>query len=245
MDAIFNIAICDDNKYFLDKIKQYVTRSMEKFNLKYTIKEFYNGVELVQYCKKNFVNIIIADIEMPVMNGFEAVELLQKLRPELIVIFITSHDELAYQAYDYQPFWFIRKNEVKKLDDVLQRCIRILKHKLKTNDICHIKTADSVIEIDCSDIMYIESEGNYGKAYAESGKDIRFRGSLELISQQLKEYGFIRLQRSYIVNAGYISRLTSHHAILKNNLEITLTRNKEKLNEIKSSYIKFMREQRW
>lgn len=244
MDTIFNIAICDDNKCFLDKIKEYVIHSMEEFNLKYTIKEFYNGVELVKYCKKNSINIIIADIEMPVMNGFKAVELLQKSIPDLIVIFVTSHDELAYQAYDYQPFWFIRKNEVKKLDDVLQRCIRILNHKLKNNDICHINIAGSVIEIDCSDIMYIENEGNYVKAYAESGKNIRFRSSLELISQQLKEYGFIRVQRSYIVNAVYISRITSQHVLLKNNLKITLTRNKERLNEIKSSYIKFMREQR-
>ena len=213
--------------------------------LKYHTIVLDDGAELVRYCKSNPVDIIIADIEMPVMSGFDAIEAIQRIRPDQTVIFVTSHDEFACQAYDYQPFWFVRKSEINKLEHVLDRCIRMLMHKRTLTDICNIKLPDAVIALDCRDIMYIENDRNYVKACADSGQDIRFRSSMDAVYQQLKEYGFIKLQRSYLVNPRYIYRLGAKKAVLKNGTEILLTKDKDKKNEIRSEYRRFMREQRW
>ena len=101
MKLTFNIVICDDDIDFVDNIHQRVLKAAKGADMLCNIFELYDGKELVEFCQKNISDIVLADIDMPEINGFEAIKILQKQQPDLAIIFITAHEEFAFQAYDY------------------------------------------------------------------------------------------------------------------------------------------------
>ncbi len=244
MNTEFSIAMCDDDYLFLDGLKEEVSRIMEEKNYRYKIFECYDGKELVSYCKKNRVDIVLADIDIPEMNGFEATEELKKLRPELAVIFVTAHDELAYQAFDYQPFWFVSKSDLDKLKSVLLKLARKIEARKESNDIFLLQM-ENLIEINVNEVMYIVSYKNYLSAYNKDGSVTEFRGSVRDAYDQLITAGFVRVQRSYIVNCRFIEHFGKRYAVLKNGKQISVTRDNAKIKEAQTIYREFMREQRW
>jgi CheY-like chemotaxis protein len=49
-----------------------------------------NGKEAVDICKKNIIDLVLMDIKMPVMDGFEATGLIKKFKPDLKIIAQTA-----------------------------------------------------------------------------------------------------------------------------------------------------------
>lgn len=234
-----NIAICDDDRAFLSRLR----KKIEPMSAGADIIEFYNGAELVKHCKTNAADIILLDIDMPQLDGFSAAEKIMSAKPDAQIIFITSHNEFAYQAYDYRPFWFVAKSDIGKIDYVLSRCVKLVEQKRKIpKQIISVSGAD--IEINLDDIIYLESDRHYINARSAGGNDLRFRGKLDEAYRKLKDCGFVKIQRAYIVNCRYISRITAKTVILKNREELIVTRNKEQQKEIALLFGRFMRELR-
>jgi DNA-binding LytR/AlgR family response regulator len=176
---------------------------------------------------------------MPEMSGFEAVGHIQKAFPEVFVIFVTAHMEYAYQAYDYHPFWFVGKSDADKLDEVLNRCVKSI----------HIREEDHEVDIentpiDIDNIIYFENDKHYIKAYCGSGEKMKFRCTFDELENRLNDYGFIRVQRGYIVNCRYISRIDWHYVTLKNHKKLTMTRDRDRVEEIRVRFGRYMREER-
>lgn len=241
MDYTFNIVVCDDDGQFADKATEKVSEIMSSNGYKYTIHECYNGRELVEYCKNNRTDIVLADIDMPYMNGFESVEELQKKQPELSVIFITAHNELAYQAYDYHPFCFVSKTDLGRLNRVLLKLINKINLKKERNNIIRLQF-ENVIDIEVDKIVYFDTSKNYIVTHRADNTCFSFRGTIKKVYEQLKNDGFVLVQRGYIANCRYIKQLNSKYVILYNDEKIAMTRDVTKSKEARELYGKFVRE---
>lgn len=94
----------------------------------YTLIRAVNGQEAVDICTNNSnIDLVLMDIKMPIMNGFEALEEIKKIRPELIVIAQTAYasnedEERIYSAgfYGYLTKPINRRVLFEMLDDVFQ-----------------------------------------------------------------------------------------------------------------------------
>ncbi|ABO50625.1 two component transcriptional regulator, LuxR family [Desulforamulus reducens MI-1] len=60
------------------------------------VGEVTNGQQAVDYCLKNPVDIVLMDINMPIMNGIEACRQIKKLNPNIGIIALTIHDQDEY-----------------------------------------------------------------------------------------------------------------------------------------------------
>lgn len=246
LSDILKIAVCDDDKKFADRITRQIKEITLSKGILCDITNFYDGIELVSYCKKHNTDILILDIDMPVMNGFEAVDELRKSQPEIAVIFITAHNEFAYQAYDYQPFWFVSKSDLCKLGEVLLKLInKINLHRAENNFI--VLKLNNIVHINAAEIMYLKSERNYINAYKVNGEVFKFRGAMKDTYEQLEDRGFIYVIRGCIVNCRYIEKIDKRKNIIlmKNNDRIHITSDAEAIRKIDAVYGKFMRESRW
>ena len=244
MDLLFNIIICDDNSDFVDDISQRVSDVAKSINVHCNIVELYDGKELAEHCQNNISDIILADIDMPTLNGFDAIKVLQKQQPDLAVIFITAHEEFAFQAYSYQPFWFVSKRDLSVLDDVLIKLIRKIEYRKNIREIVYIQS-DRLIAINTEQVMYIKSSGHYLTTYTLNGKENSFRCGIQQAYDYLKEAGYICAHRSYIVNCRYIRELNQRNIILRNHEELPVSRNKDIMGDALKSYKEFLRRSRW
>ena len=246
MEPAFKIAICDDEIVFLELLYDQVERIMAKHNYPCEIIDFSDSYEFTQYCRKNIVDVILADIDIPDKDGFTAVKELQEQQPDIAVIFVSAHEELAYQSFYYNPFQFVSKADLDRLDDILIDLIRKLKRRREQKDVIHIEADDNIIDINVNEVMYLKSDRNYIAAYSENENVLlKFRGILRGIYAQLSDCGFIYTHKSYIINCRFIQNFERKKVLLANNREIKGTRNTDIIDEAQKLYGKFMRELRW
>lgn len=239
--SILSLAVCDDNKIFADSMTERIDNFLSAENENYEIRTFYDGLELVQHCKKNSTDILILDIDMPVMGGFEAVEELKKIQNDIKFIFVTSNDELAYQAFDYQPFWFVSKSDLEKLDGIMQKLIHKIKAEQAKANIIKLEF-NNIVDINIDEAMYFDSRHNYITAHNADGSVTEFRGTITEAYNQLMPHYFVLVQRGLIVNCRFIKKLLSKTVVLTDGTEFALTRDAARQKEARDIYGKYMRE---
>lgn len=87
-----NIIVVDDNPAFLKGIAHYIGRE-DKYKL---IAQLNSGIGLLECKEAERAHIILLDIEMPQMNGFETAKKIIKQYPDLKVIAITMYQDKVY-----------------------------------------------------------------------------------------------------------------------------------------------------
>lgn len=233
------VAICDDDNIFLDRIKEKVKNTVERYDCLET-QSFSSAGSLIDFSKKNMPDIIILDIDMPDKSGFDVTEEMQMRNKDIAVIYVTNHIEYAYQAYEYQPYWFIYKNDLDKLDRVLSKLIEKIQFKKDNNEIVNLKF-DKIINIDVWDVLYLESYKNDVIVHCKDS-EFRFRATIKDVYRQLSENFFINIHRGYIVNCRYIYAFKNKYVKLTNGEILNVTRDVKKLETAKSIYGKYMRD---
>ena len=91
------IAIADDNSFLISAVKEKLS-FFNELELKFTA---FNGSELLTKLDENHnIDIILMDIEMPVLNGIEATEVVKKRHPQIKIIMLTvfDNDENIFKA---------------------------------------------------------------------------------------------------------------------------------------------------
>lgn len=117
---MFNVLIVDDSNSMRAVIKKII--SISGFKMDQCI-EAENGKEALAALAKHWVDVIVSDINMPEMNGFELLERLQEdelLRNiPVIVISTESSEQHVQSAFDLGVKGFIKKpflpEEIRKI----------------------------------------------------------------------------------------------------------------------------------
>lgn len=92
------------------------------------IEDFSDGQTCLSQLRNRNFNILFLDIEMPGMDGFSMAGKMQKSYPNIVLIFVSSHESLVFQSYEYDTFWFMRKSALiadlkKAIDKYFARII--------------------------------------------------------------------------------------------------------------------------
>lgn len=118
------IAICDDDTNFANTLKILIAKGTYPPNDIPDIFVCSDGSSLFSDIPD--YDAVFLDIDIPVFNGFQIAEQLNRLG-ETLIIFVTMHDELVYSSIKFQPFRFIRKSRLEsELPEVLSALIKQL-----------------------------------------------------------------------------------------------------------------------
>jgi len=225
--------VCDDEKTFREKIVKVINKSFINNDDDYHIYEFekYNK-DLETIIKKNTPKIYILDIEMN--NSISGIDIARKIRRndwESVIILVTSHSELGYQALKAQIMLldFISKYDdcEKNLEQTINKALKLVKKKKAINF-----EADGIsYVIFLNDILYIERDTVDRKCSIKTlYTNISINKNLCDIEKELDKE-FYMCHRSCIVNTSNISKIDWKKNIIyfKNGSSIDLiSRNKRK-----------------
>jgi len=173
---------------------------------------FTDALKAIEYLAKNPVDLLFLDIKMPDISGLELMESLQQ-KP--LVVFTTAYAEHAVQSYelnatDYllKPFAFTRfLKACHKANDLLQ--LKQNNKPLQAESI-FIKSGYEQVKVNYSDVLYLESGGNYMSFILANGRTVLSRLTMTDAIALLPPAQFIRVHRSYIVNKLKIDRAERH-----------------------------------
>lgn len=241
---MIEIAICDDERYYVNKIEKMLAAILRQHKISaFHIDTFLSGVEL---CKdadkvKNY-KIVFLDINMSQMDGIKTAEIVRKTNKDAYLVFITAYADYAVEGYMVDAVRYLLKD---MLDIMLQECVETILHRLNLKG--H-KVKYSFIEgereLQADKICYVESESKKHRVafhmFGTAMVQFHLYGKLDDIENDLADYGFIRIHKSYLVNIKYIQELGNYKAKLKTGDWLPIPR--EKYRFVKERYFEMMGE---
>lgn len=203
---MYQIAICDDEKKIVEDITFKIKTEFNKRTIKVGIIGFDDSRNLMGYLEKGHIDVIFLDIDMPYFSGMDIAGFINQNRLNTIIIFVTSHDALVYQTFDYRPFGFMRKGY---LDTELSPLVdRVIKELDDRKEELVINKGQEIIRIPFNEILYVEGDKNYLNIKTKTD-EFRTRDTMTSIENELKGKGFIRCHKGYLVNGEHIGKLRS------------------------------------
>lgn len=200
----------DDEPLALRQITSYISK-IPGLNLVATCE---NAIEAQQFLAKQSVDLIFVDINMPDLNG---VDFVRSLIDKTMVIFTTAYSEYAVEGFrldavDYllKPFSFADFNRaVAKASSLYelrhnQRTEAVPEALPKDREYISVKADYKVSLIKISEIIYLESEGEYVRMHLADSTTITTLFRLKNMETALPADMFMRVHRSYIVNLNCI-----------------------------------------
>ncbi len=231
--------IIDDELLARDIIKEYISE-LEKLEIIAEFSDGFTGLKGIQEFKPD---LVFLDIQMPKLNGFEMLELLDD-KPE--IIFTTAYDQYAIKAFelnavDYllKPFSFERfKESVEKalmrIDSGKSITGRIgslqadleLKDEILNRIV--VKSRNSVVVLPVHQINFMEAQDDFVMIYTENEHYLKQK-TLKYYENHLNPEEFLRVHRSYIVKIDLIRKIepyekSSRVVVMKNGKKIPISR---------------------
>jgi DNA-binding LytR/AlgR family response regulator len=194
----YTCLIVDDETPARDLISFYAS----KINALSVVGSCQNGNEAIEILKKERVDILLLDIQMPDITG---IELIRSLDPPPLTIFITAHREYAVTGFDLNVIDYLLKPVVfdrfkQAIDKSLEYLGYLAGHvnKEERKSYFFLKTETKIIKIMFSDVRVFEAQHDYVQVTTASGA-VRSPISMNQLENSLPS-DFIRIHRSFIIN---------------------------------------------
>ena len=207
------------------------------------VAECNNGYEGVKAIIQHKPDLVFLDIQMPKINGFEMLELLDTIPP---VIFATAFDEYAIKAFeanavDYllKPFsmerfntamtrWQEKAGKEKGMEKNIKNLLENSDKQTEEKSRIVVKTNSEITIVPVHDIFYIEAYDDYVKIFTKDNYYLK-KKTMNYYEQVLDTSQFFRVHRSYIINLQQLTRIepmekNSYIALLKSGKKIPLSR---------------------
>ncbi len=234
---MFNIFLCDDNKYDIEKITSLIHLFSKKHTIEFNISHFSNpNLLLYDLDEGKTADIFILDVEMPEMTGFDLAEKIRKQNETAVIIFLTSHNELAYKGYKSKALrYVIKMNLEKDIEEALECAVAELR-KTDTKFITLHKYND-FRNIPYKDIMYVSKISRQLVISTLSLGEITDNNGIKDFFESLNDSRFLFIDRSCFVNIDYISQIDGYTLKLKDGQELPISR--RSLQIVKSTLLEY------
>ena len=230
--------IIDDEPLARMIVKEYL-QSHPQIEIAQECNDGFEGLKAIQ---QHQPDLIFLDIQMPKINGFEMLELVEQ---PPAVIFTTAFDEYAIKAFESHAVDYLLKPFSKeRFDKAMQKWNEsnhavvaktntqsllesVAQSPAQSNRIV-VKLAGKIKIIPVDEIYYLEAADDYVKIFTKEGSFLKNK-TMNYFEQALDGQHFVRTHRSYIMNIQQITRIEpyekdNHVAILKSGAQVPVSK---------------------
>lgn len=230
--------IIDDEPLARSIVKEY----LQKHPQLELVQECNDGLEGLKAIQEHQPDLIFLDIQMPKINGFEMLELIDN-PPS--VIFTTAFDEYAIKAFEAHAIDYLLKPfDQNRFDKAVQKwqSQKNISSERNTQELLEtasqspaqsqrivVKNGSKIKIIPVQDVFYLEAADDYVKIHTKEGYFLKNK-TMNHFEQVLDVQHFVRSHRSYIINIQQITRIDpyekdNHVAILRSGAKVPVSRN--------------------
>ena len=185
--------------------------------------------------------MLLLDIEMPGMDGMELAKKLRQKGERLSIIFVTGNPDFALEGYDLEAVSYLVK-PVKR-DRLCAALNRAARQSGGREAILVPIAAGEVEKVYVSDLCLLESRDHETILSMRDGRSIVCKEPLRQLEQELegKADAFFKPHRSYMINLGYVERMTRKDVQMEDGTLIPIARGKRE--ELNQAYMRYFRRQ--
>ena len=199
---------------------------------------------------KHRPSLVFLDVELDNKSGFEFLENIRGISPELAVIFTTAFDHYAVEAIKYSAFDYLLKPiDPKELEISINKFrskpssqdfdmhLDTLKSSLTRYNHLKLKKKHGFIVVNAQDIIYGQADWNYTEIFLTDGKSHIITMNIGQLEKELPTSDFVRANRSQILNIHFIQQVDKEEKVcmLKaGNIEIALSMSDKKIRKLES-----------
>ena len=229
-----NVIIIDDEILARNIVKEYL-QSHPEINIVAECEDGFEGLKAIQQLQPD---LIFLDIQMPKINGFEMLELIEE---PPAVIFTTAFDEFALKAFEINAVDYLLKPFSKERFEkaiikyketsnspATQKVLETAAQSALQQNRVVVKDGNKIKIIPVNKIQYLEAADDYVKIFTADGFFLKKR-TMAFFENSLGMHHFVRVHRSYIVNTALITRIDayekdSHQVLLSTGAKLPVSK---------------------
>jgi len=209
MSTKITCLIIEDEPPAMQLLEDY-TRKLPMLELK---GKYYDAIEALEHLKRQSVDVIFLDINLPALSGLEMAALIPK---EQKIVFTTAYAEHALDSFSFHVIDYLLKPiSFKRFLQAIQKLqlhlapepVKEIK-PIKQEELLFIKTGRTVIRIQFQDIIYIEAHKEYLCIHTVQQKHLVYKRMKEMAASL--PASFVRIHNSYIVNLQHVQEMGLH-----------------------------------
>ena len=200
----------DDEPFSLKQMVSYI----EQTPVLELVESCESAIEALEVIKKESVDLLFLDINMPEMSGME---LAQSLDAQTMVVFTTAYEEFAVDSYKVEAIDYLlkpisREDFMRAVKKAVDRKNPVSSVDEKSDEF-FVKSDGKIIRISLDEITYIESMSEYVRIHFDEGKSIMTLMSMKNLETSLPSEDFMRVHRSYIVNLNKVQTIERNRIV--------------------------------
>lgn len=231
---MYRIAVCDDDRYFLDEFQQKLGKALLSRSTDARIEKFYDTASFLKRVNQGIsFDLVFLDVYLEEENGCLAAKDLRNENIQTDIILITTSEDYAVMGYDVSPLLYLLK-PVK--DAQLEYACDIFLKKHQPSQLL-LNLPGETLLLNISDLLYCEVFGHRVSLHLTSGSVRKIRYSLSDLEKLFPASMFARSHQSYLVNLSHISSIVRYELTLDTGQ--TLPISQSRYMELQNRFIQY------
>ena len=223
---MIRIALCDDNKEDMLQLHQKIIewyRENSK-NQSVSITEYSDSVYLSSVIDAgDSHDVFFFFFEMPKVDGFQLADKIRNKLPAAIIVFLTSHSELAPDGYKFRALRYVSKLVLsQKLPEALEAVQK--EFSALESGYLVVPHYTDALRIPYNEILYVQHILRSSQIYTLRQGVIKDNRGLKTIYSVIGDKRFIYIDRSTFVNIDFIRELKGNEIILRTGESLAISR---------------------
>jgi DNA-binding LytR/AlgR family response regulator len=211
------VAICDDDLESVHTLRSQVERFAKNMSVEVNITEYPSGMNLLFNWAdiKLKPNILYLNADMPGVNGISVAEELRRGGCNSEIIFYTDSQEEVFAAFDVDAFHYILKEDMplEKQEAIFRRAVAKSHEKHEEHITFQYGGEHRTIKV--GDIKYFTVALKVLTVYYGKDKTFEFYSNMEKVSDMLLCQGFLRINKSTLINMEHIESRSGIDVVMK------------------------------
>lgn len=205
-----HVSIVEDDPVSAQTLEQYFAQYQRERDVAFQITCYQNGAAFLEHYSPE-TDLVLMDIDLPVMDGMKTAAALRDLDRLVVLIFVTNLAQYAVQGYEVNALDYIVKPVPYAHFAVkLERALQNLPSRQESYI---IRSRDGVIRVACDRIFYVEGQRHKVLFHTADGV-IPVWGTLKETEQALRRHGFSRSGHSFLLNLRHIQAIHGSRVLL-------------------------------
>lgn len=220
---MLQIAICDDEQFYREKIKYLLEEYLQAKGMLYTLHLFLSGEDFLEQCENNVrFDIVFLDISMEEVDGIQAAQRIRSFHNDTYIVFVTAFIDYALEGYKVNAVRYLMKDT---LEIALEECMNAILQKMQVARVT-FSFLEGEKRLYTDNILYVESRGHKSIFHYMESEMVSYQiyDKLDSVERNLEGYGFLRIHKSYLVNMKHIRKISNYIVSLDTGEELPVPR---------------------